>query len=238
MKKAKRKQLYKGGFYAPCLRLRFPHGGAMTQLTNRRSIMTLFSDENDLLSHRVRMVLAEKGINHEIVNIDPDNLPNDLIELNPYNTAPTLVDRDLVLYDAQLIMEYLDERFPHPPLMPVDPVNRAKLKMLLIRIRNDWDPLVEKLIGKSEKQGVKQRKELRESLTTIAPVFEQKPYFMSEDFTLVDCALAPLLWRLNEMCIELPESAAAVSQYAQRLFERESFQESLSEIEEDMEIIS
>ncbi len=206
----------------------------MTQLTNRRSIMTLFSDENDLLSHRVRMVLAEKGINHEIVNIDPDNLPEDLIALNPYNSAPTLVDRDLVLYDAQLIMEYLDERFPHPPLMPVDPVNRAKLKMLLIRIKNDWDPLVEKLIGKTEKQGVKQRKELRESLTTIAPVFEQKPYFMSEEFTLVDCALAPLLWRLNEMCIELPESAIAVTQYAQRLFQRESFQESLSDAEEDM----
>jgi len=196
--------------------------------------MTLFSDGNDLLSHRVRMVLAEKGINHEIVNVDPDNLPEDLIDLNPYNSAPTLVDRDLVLYDAQLIMEYLDERFPHPPLMPVDPVNRAKLKMLLIRIKNDWDPLVEKLIGKTEKQGVKQRKELRESLTTIAPVFEQKPFFMSEDFTLVDCAIAPILWRLNEMCIELPESAIAVSQYAQRLFQRESFQESLSDIEEDM----
>jgi len=210
----------------------------MTQLNNRRSIMTLFSDENDLLSHRVRMVLAEKGINHEIVNVDADNLPEDLIDLNPYNTAPTLVDRDLVLYDAQLIMEYLDERFPHPPLMPVDPVNRAKLKMLLIRIKNDWDPLVEKLIGKTEKQGVKQRKELRESLTTIAPVFEQKPFFMSDEFTLVDCALAPVLWRLNEMCIELPESASAVAQYAQRLFERESFQESLSDIEEDMAIIS
>lgn len=206
----------------------------MTQLTNRRSIMTLFSDGNDLLSHRVRMVLAEKGINHEIINIDPDNLPEDLIDLNPYNTAPTLVDRDLVLYDAQLIMEYLDERFPHPPLMPVDPVNRAKLKMLLIRIKKDWDPLVEKLIGKTDKQSVKQRKELRESLTTIAPVFEQKPYFMSDEFTLVDCALAPLLWRLNEMCIELPESAIAVTQYAQRIFARESFQESLSEIEEDM----
>lgn len=210
----------------------------MTQLTNRRSIMTLFSDGNDLLSHRVRMVLAEKGINHEIVNVDADNLPEDLIDLNPYNTAPTLVDRDLVLYDAQLIMEYLDERFPHPPLMPVDPVNRAKLKMLLIRIKKDWDPLVEKLIGKTEKQSVKQRKELRESLSTIAPVFEQKPFFMSEEFTLVDCALAPILWRLNEMCIELPESAIAVTQYAQRLFERESFQESLSDIEEDMEVIS
>ncbi len=210
----------------------------MTQLTNRRSIMTLFSDGNDLLSHRVRMVLAEKGINHEIVNVDPDNLPEDLLDLNPYNTAPTLVDRDLVLYDAQLIMEYLDERFPHPPLMPVDPVNRAKLKMLLIRIKKDWDPLVEKLIGKTDKQGVKQRKELRESLTTISPVFEQKPFFMSDEFTLVDCAIAPILWRLNEMCIELPDEANAVKQYAQRIFERESFQQSLSEVEEDMEAIS
>ncbi len=210
----------------------------MTQLTNRRSIMTLFSDGNDLLSHRVRMVLAEKGINHEIVNVDPDNLPEDLLDLNPYNTAPTLVDRDLVLYDAQLIMEYLDERFPHPPLMPVDPVNRAKLKMLLIRIKKDWDPLVEKLIGKTDKQSVKQRKELRESLTTISPVFEQKPFFMSDEFTLVDCAIAPILWRLNEMCIELPDEANAVKQYAQRIFERESFQQSLSEVEEDMEAIS
>ena len=209
----------------------------MTQLTNRRSIMTLFSDGNDLLSHRVRMVLAEKGINHEIVNVDPDNLPEDLLDLNPYNTAPTLVDRDLVLYDAQLIMEYLDERFPHPPLMPVDPVNRAKLKMLLIRIKKDWDPLVEKLIGKTDKQGVKQRKELRESLTTISPVFEQKPFFMSDEFTLVDCAIAPILWRLNEMCIELPVEANAVKQYAQRIFERESFQQSLSDVEEDMEVI-
>ncbi len=206
----------------------------MTQLANRRSIMTLFSDENDLLSHRARMVLAEKGINHEIVNIDPENLPDELIEFNPYNNAPTLVDRDLVLYDSQLIMEYLDERFPHPPLMPVDPVNRAKLKMLLIRIKRDWDPLVAKLIGKTDKQGVKQRKQLRESLTTIAPVFERTPFFMSEEFTLVDCALAPLLWRLNEMCVELPDSAAAVTEYAQRIFARESFQESLSDTEEDM----
>jgi len=196
--------------------------------------MTLFSDGNDLLSHRVRMVLAEKGINHEIVNIDPEDVLDELIEFNPYNSAPTLVDRDLVLYDSQLIMEYLDERFPHPPLMPVDPVNRAKLKMLLIRIKRDWDPLVAKLIGKTDKQGVKQRKQLRESLTTIAPVFERTPFFMSEEFTLVDCALAPLLWRLNEMCVELPDSAAAVTEYAQRIFSRESFQESLSDTEEDM----
>ena len=210
----------------------------MTQLTNRRSIMTLFSDGNDLLSHRVRVVLAEKNINHEIVDVDPENIPADLIEINPYKTTPTLVDRDLVLFDAQLIVEYLDERFPHPPLLPVDPVNRARLKMLLIRVKNDWDPLIEKLIGKTEKQSVKQRKELREKLTELAPVFEQKPFFMSDEYTLVDCAIAPVLWRLNEMCIELPESAIAVTEYAQRLFDREPFRESLSEMEEDMEIIS
>ena len=209
----------------------------MAQLANRRSVMTLYSDGSDLLSHRVRLVLAEKGINHEIVNVDPDNLPEDLIDLNPYNTTPTLVDRDLVLFDAQIIMEYLDERFPHPPLMPVDPVNRANLKMVLYRIKRDWDPLVEKLKGKSDKQGVKQRKELRESLITIAPVFDQKPYFMSNDFTLIDCAIAPILWRLDDMCIELPKSADPVSAYAKRIFERESFRESLSESEEEMEVL-
>ncbi len=209
----------------------------MAQLANRRSVMTLYSDGNDLLSHRVRLVLAEKGINHEIVNVDPDNLPEDLVDLNPYNTTPTLVDRDLVLFDAQIIMEYLDERFPHPPLMPVDPVNRANLKMVLYRIKRDWDPLIEKLKGKSDKQGVKQRKELRESLITIAPVFEQKPFFMSNEFTLVDCAIAPILWRLNDMCIELPDAADSVLAYAKRIFERESFRESLSEFEEEMEVI-
>jgi len=207
----------------------------MTQLTNRRSIMTLFSDGNDILSHRVRMVLAEKGINHEIVNVDPDNLPEDLIDLNPYNSAPTLVDRDLVLYDAQLIMEYLDERFPHPPLMPVDPVNRAKLKMLLIRIKKDWDPLVEKLIGKTDKQGVKQRKELRESLITISPVFEQKPFFMSDEISLMDCAVAPILWRLSAFGIELPPQAKAIKEYAERLFELDSFQASLTETERELQ---
>jgi len=206
----------------------------MAQLVNRRSVMTLYSDSSDHLSHRVRVVLAEKGINHDIVNIDGDNIPEDLIHLNPYNCAPTLVDRDLVLYDAHVIMEYLDERFPHPPLMPVDPVNRATLKMIMVRIKQDWDPLMEKLVGKSDKQGIKQRKELRESLISICPIFEQKPFFMSPEFTLIDCALAPMLWRMGELSIELPESAQPLIDYAGRLFERESFQESLSIAEKDM----
>ncbi|MFK5986632.1 MAG: glutathione S-transferase N-terminal domain-containing protein [Pseudomonadota bacterium] len=206
----------------------------MAQLSNRRSVMTLYSDPNDLLSHRIRMVLSEKGINHEIIDVDPENLPEELGQLNPYNCAPTLVDRDLVLYDAHVIIEYLDERFPHPPLLPVDPVGRANLKMILARIKRDWDPLVEKLIGKTEKQNTKQRKELRDSLISIAPIFSQKPYFMSEEFTLIDCVLAPTLWRLGELFVEIPESAQPLIDYAERLFNRESFKESLSEIEEDM----
>jgi stringent starvation protein A len=206
----------------------------MTQLANRRSVMTLYSDPSDILCHRIRMVLAEKAINHEVVNVDPDNLPEVLSQLNPYNCAPTLVDRDLVLYDAHVIIEYLDERFPHPPLLPVDPVGRANLKMIMARIRRDWDPLLDKLVGKSEKQNNKQRKELRESLITIAPIFSQTPYFMSEEFTLIDCILAPTLWRLSELYIEIPETAQPLLDYAERLFSRESFQESLSEEEEDM----
>jgi len=206
----------------------------MAQLANRRSVMTLYSDGSDHLSHRVRMVLAEKGINHEIVNVDPENLPEDLVDLNPYNATPTLVDRELVLYDAQVIMEYLDERFPHPPLMPVDPVSRAQLRMLLYRIKRDWDPLMEKLKGKNEKQCAKQRKELKDTLTIISPIFAQKPYFMSDEFSLVDCAFGPILWRLEEMCIELPPNTKPLQEYAKRIFNRESFKESLSEQEEEL----
>lgn len=206
----------------------------MTQLANRRSVMTLYSDPSDLLSHRIRMVLSEKGINHEVINVDPGNIPEELAQLNPYHCAPTLVDRDLVLYDAHVIIEYLDERFPHPPLLPVDPVGRAELKMYMARIRKDWDPLVEKLVGKTEKQNSKQRKELRESLISITPIFSQKPYFMSDEFTLIDCVLAPTLWRFGEFHIEIPETAQPLIDYADRLFNRESFKESLSEVEEDM----
>jgi len=203
----------------------------MTQLTNRRSVMTLYSDPNDVLSHRVRVVLAEKGINYEIVNVNisEGEIPAELAEYNPYNTCPTLVDRDLALYDANIIIEYLDERFPHPPLMPVDPVGRAMLKMLMVRIKNDWDPLVEKLIGKNDKQNIKQRKELRDRLISTSPIFSQKQFFMSDEFTLIDCALAATLWRLDELYIDLPESAQPLLDYSERLFQRDAFKESISE---------
>ena len=157
----------------------------MAVVANRKSVMTLFTGAADLHSHRVRIVLAEKGINFDSVDVDTGNPPEDLMELNPYGMVPTLVDRDLVLYDAQVIMEYLDERFPHPPLMPVDPVARAQSRMTLRRIQRDWDSLIDK-IAAGGKEKAKAVKELRESLTVVAPIFEQKPFFMSDELSLLD----------------------------------------------------
>ncbi len=205
----------------------------MAVISNRRSVMTLFSDATCPQSHRVRMVLAEKGITVEIVNVDPDNLPEDLIDLNPYQSVPTLMDRELVLYDPQVIVEYLDERFPHPPLMPVDPVSRARSRLALHRIEKDWYSLLADL-EKGEKTAAKARKALRDSLASSAEVFAAKPFFLSDDFSLVDASLAPIMWRLKHYRIELPPQAKAVNDYAERLFARESFQDSLTEAEREM----
>jgi len=205
----------------------------MAVIANRRSVMTLFSDASSPQSHRVRMVLAEKGITVEIVNIDPDNLPEDLIDLNPYQSVPTLIDRELVLYDPQVIMEYLDERFPHPPLMPVDPVSRARSRLALYRIEKDWYSLLGDF-DKGEKAAAKARKTLRDSLAASAEVFSAKPFFLSDEFSLVDASVAPILWRLHHYRIELPPQAKPVLQYADRLFKRESFKASLTEAEKEM----
>ena len=206
----------------------------MALLANRRSVMTLFSAPACSLSHRARMVLAEKGITVDIVQIDPVSKPEDLIDLNPYNSVPTLVDRDLVLYDSRLIMEYLDERFPHPPLMPVDPVSRARSRLALYRIERDWYSLVEDLEARSEKRSGKARKILRDSIAASADVFVAKPFFLSEEFSLVDCCIAPLLWRLPTYGVELPVQAKPVRQYAERIFARDSFQASLTDVEREM----
>jgi len=207
----------------------------MASIANRRSAMTLYSSATSPYSHRTRIVLAEKNINHEVNNVGEGERPEDLIDLNPYNTVPTLIDRDLVLYDSRIIMEYLDERFPHPPLMPVDPVSRANSKLFMYRIDRDMYSVLDQLEDDPDSRiATKLRKELRDSLTVIAPIFEQKPFFMSDEFTLVDCYMAPLLWRLPKYKVELPAQASAVNTYAERLFSRESFQSSLSEIERDM----
>jgi stringent starvation protein A len=206
----------------------------MGVVANRRSVMTLFSGDTDVYSHRVRIVLAEKGINVDILPVDYGNLPEDLIDLNPYNSVPTLVDRDLVLYDSQVIMEYLDERFPHPPLMPVDPVSRATNRLMLHRIEQDLYSHFNIAWGSNDKAATKAKKEIRDNLMMISPIFEQKPYFLSDEFSLVDCAMAPLLWRLPQMNITLPKQAAPLLAYADRLFALESFQASLSMLEREM----
>jgi RNA polymerase-associated protein len=206
----------------------------MALVANRRSVMNLFSSPTCPQSHRVRMVLAEKGITVEIIDVDSNQKPEDLIDLNPYNTVPTLVDRELVLYDPHTIVEYLDERFPHPPLMPVDPVSRARSRLALFRIEQDWYDLIPALESKSEKTVNKARKELRDSLTSSAEVFAAKPYFLSDEFSLVDASIVPILWRLMRYRIELPRQARPVTEYAERMFSRESFQASLSEAEREM----
>lgn len=198
---------------------------------NKRSIMVLYSAEHDLNSHRVRLVLAEKGINVDIVNVNSNSLPEDLLQLNPYGTYPTLVDRDLVIYETNIIAEYLDERFPHPPLLPVYPVARAKSRQMIYRIEHDWYELLRHIESTNEKDAKVARKQLQDSLVSLAPLFAGKPYFLSDEFTLVDCCIAPLLWRLPKLGIELPSAAKPIKTYATRLFERATFKSSLSETE-------
>ncbi|NWN82852.1 MAG: stringent starvation protein A [Halomonas sp.] len=201
----------------------------------KRSSMIFYSGGADHCSHRVRIVLAEKGVAVDIVEVTPDQPPAELADLNPYNSVPTLLDRDLVLYESKVMMEYLDERFPHPPLLPVYPVARAQSRLWMHRIELEWCPLVEKIEQGPKKEADKARKELRESLVGISPIFEDMPYFMSEEFTLVDCCLAPILWRLPALGIELPEKQVApLLEYMERVFERDGFKASLSEREREI----
>lgn len=207
----------------------------MASVANRRSVMVLYSDTNSPIGHGVRIVLAEKDINVEINYIKgEEELPEELVDLNPYNSVLTLIDRDLVLYDAQIIMEYLDERFPHPPLMPVDPVTRANNRQLRYRVIRDLYSVLDDLNGENEIAAANARKNLRDHLTAIAPAFMHKPYFMSDEYSLVDCCMSPLLWRLDHYGIKLPVSAKGIYQYADRLFERDAFQSSLSEPEREL----
>ena len=203
----------------------------------KRSSMTFFSDGTDHYSHRVRMVLAAKGVTVDTIEVDGNNKPEELLELNPYGAVPTLLDRDLVLYESMVIMEYLDERFPHPPLLPVYPVARALSRLWMHRIQRDWCAHLDLLmVGKGRETALtKARKSLRESLMAVSPIFAEKPFFMSDEFTLADCCVAPILWRLPKVGIALPEKQCRpLLKYAERLFERDGFQASLSEVEREM----
>lgn len=198
----------------------------------KRSVMTLYSGAQDIYSHQVRIVLAEKGVSVDILNVDANHPCEDLAELNPYNTLPTLVDRELVLYKARVIMEYLDERFPHPPLLPVYPVSRAKSRLMMHRIENDWYSLIHRINANDNADAA--RKQLQESLVSLVPVFSEMPFFLSDEFTLVDCCIAPMLWRFPQLQISLPKSAKPILEYAERVFSRDSFQASLTEAEREL----
>jgi stringent starvation protein A len=203
----------------------------------RRSGMTLFSDPACHYSHRVRIVLAEKGITVDIEDVDPSAVPTEVLEFSPYGTLPTLVDRELALYETKVMMEYLDERFPHPPLLPVYPVARALSRQFMYRIEKDWCGDVNQILSQPDaKDTDKARKRLRENLLSIAPIFSEMPYFMNEEFTLVDCCLAPLLWRLEILGIKLPNNRQIkpMLAYMQTLFERPAFRLSLSDLEREM----
>jgi len=206
----------------------------MAVVANKRSIMTLYSSSLDILSHRARIVLAEKGVSFDVINVDPNEKSEDLLELNPYGTTPTLVDRELVLFDIGVIMEYLDERFPHPPLMPVYPVARARTRMMVYRIDREWGPLIRKIESGKASDSQLAAKELKNYLVSIAPLFASSSFFLNEEFSLADCCIAPILWRLPAWGITLPSEAKSIEKYAERVFSRESFQASLTEAEQDL----
>jgi RNA polymerase-associated protein len=197
--------------------------------------MTLFSKPLDPWSHRTRLVLAEKSITIDIVDVEDGNLPEDLLDLNPYNSVPTLVDRDLVLYDSRVIIEYLDERFPHPPLMPVDPVTRAQFRLALFRIEKDWYSLAADVVAAGERKPVARAvRALEESIISSADIFAAKRFFLSDEFSLVDCTIAPILWRLPLFGIKLPSQARPINVYMDNVFSRPSFQASLTEQEQEI----
>ena len=196
--------------------------------------MTLYAAEIDPIGHSVRLVLMEKDINVEVNYVEEENKPEDLNDLNPYDSLLTLIDRDLVLYDGQIMIEYVDERYPHPPLMPVDPVFRANNRQLRYRIVRDLFSLTRDLDGDNDIAAANARKSLRDNLVALAPIFSQYPYFMSEEFSLVDLCMAPLLWRLPHYGIKLTSQAKSLMKYSEKLFERSAFERSLSPSEQAM----
>jgi len=199
-------------------------------------MMVLYSDDSCPESHCARLVLAEKNIGFELQFINSNSKQRDLRELNPYNELPILVDRDLYLFNTQIIIEYLDERYPHPPLILIDPVSRGLNRLYRYRIQRDLYCYVDTLRHGSDKKASQARKKLRSQLVELAPLFSKKPYFMSDEYSLIDCYLAPLLWRLPMFGIDFTAQMRPLANYAERLFKRDAFKQSLTEIESEMHL--
>ena len=204
----------------------------MTLLANRRSAILLFSLPNCLESHRTRIVIKEKEISAEIHEVDLNAIPEEVKILSPYDEYPSLVDRELVLQNSRVIIEYLDERFPHPPLLPVDPISRAKFRLALNEIEHNWYSKYAEAYNDEvlDENFVTQ---IKNYFLEIAPLIKKK-FFMSDDFGLVDCSIAPLLWRLKSLDFDLSENNKVIADYSERIFEREAFQDSLTETEKEL----
>ena len=205
---------------------------------NKRTSMALFSDPTDHYCQRVRIVLEEKGISSEIIDTDKNNINAEILEVSPYSTLPVLVDRDVCLYDSVTLMEYLDERFPHPPLLPVYPVARANIRLYIKRIANDWCLLFDRLVDEKLKaaEEKKLKTQLKSLIVATNPIFKEKPFFMNDEFSLVDCCIAPILWRLPQVGIEIPNDTKnkPVNEYMKKVFTREAFINSLTELEREI----
>ena len=205
----------------------------MVQSARSRTVLTLYTTADAIQCHRARLVLAAKGVSYERVMVEPGHPPEDLIELNPYGIVPTLVDRDLTLYDASIVCEYLDERYPHPPLMPIDPLSRARLRLAAWRIEQDWLPQVV-AIRAGGRAADAARKNLTRQLLASVPLFKAAKFFLNPEMSLVDCLVAPVVWRLPWLGIELGHEGKPILDYGERLFHSQGYARSLTDEEQAM----
>jgi RNA polymerase-associated protein len=202
-------------------------------------MMVLYSGTTCPFSHRCRFVLFEKGMDFEIRDVDLYNKPEDISVMNPYGQVPILVERDLILYESNIINEYIDERFPHPQLMPADPVMRARARLFLFNFERELFVHVQQLERRdhtkdSSKLMERARQQIRDRLTQLTPIFMKNKFMLGEDFSMLDVAIAPLLWRLDHYAIEMPKTAAPLMKYAERIFSRPAYIEALTPSEKVM----
>lgn len=197
-------------------------------------MMTLYSTITCPYSHRCRIVLHEKDMDFQVIDVDPNSKSEDLAVMSPYGRAPVLVERDLVLYESNIINEYIDDRFPHPQLMPADPVMRARARLLLFRFEQELFCYIDAFDGSDQKVIDKARSVIADNLTIISPIFEKQRFMLGDEFSMLDVAIAPLLWRLEHFGIRLPKQAAPLLKYSERLFSRPLFIDALSASEKIM----
>jgi RNA polymerase-associated protein len=205
----------------------------MVPSARSRSVLTLYTTADDVQCHRARLVLAAKGVSYERVLVDPARPPEDLVDLNPYASTPTLVDRDLTLFDTSVVCEYLDERYPHPPLMPIDPQSRARLRVAAVRIEKDWLTEVG-IIRAGGRPADAARKRLRGHLLSSVPLFKAAKFFLNPEMSLADCLVAPVIWRLPWLGVELGREGKPVIDYGERLFHSQGFARSMTDQEKAM----